>query len=142
MFTIYFEKNYDYSQTSHNVYSTFYVNLNGVNFPDNQWFDFPVSVLIMWCENLLSNKASFTLYFMDGPYYIECQHTNDIVNMRLMENRTTPKVIMDGIIPYEDLKSSILGASVNLTVSVNQTVAGKVDDIEKLAQLIKNLKQN
>ena len=140
MFKICFEEDYDYSEISHNVYSTFYVNLNGVNFPDSQWTDFPVSVLIMWCENLLLDQSSFILFFMDGPYYIECQRKNDNVRMRLVENRTVKKIVAEETICFDDLKSIINKTAIDLITSVKHKVVGKVDDLEKLEGLIK--KQN
>jgi len=115
------------------------VNLGGVNFPDNQWSDFPVAILIMWCENLLSDQSSFALFFMDGPYYIECQRKNDNVDVRLVENRTVKKIITEETICFEDLKSVILKASIDLITSVRQKVVGKIDDVEKLKELIKKI---
>ncbi len=139
MFKVCFEEDFDYSKVSRNLYSTFYVDLDGVNFPDNQWTDFPISVLLMWCENLLSDQNSFTLFFMDGPYCIECQRVSDNVHIQLIENRTIKKILKNKTICFKDLKSGILKASTDLITSVNQKIVGKVDDMEKLERLIKKL---
>ncbi len=65
------------------LFTTFYVNYNDLNFPSLNWTDFPVKVLNMWADNIIKafpqEKIEFELFFMDGPYVINCKKSN--INM-------------------------------------------------------------
>lgn len=57
----------------------FYVEINGLCFPEQDWSDFPVILLKWWIESLyrLKYEKSVELAFMDGPYYINATKISD-----------------------------------------------------------------
>lgn len=57
------------------VDGTIFVELNGTCFPEDRWFDLPLSVLEMWSDQLCGffrhpGNQPITLRFMDGPFAV------------------------------------------------------------------------
>lgn len=57
------------------IWGKIYIEIDGVYFPDEDWFDVVSSVLDMWMNSIIEfiveKKEQCTLYFMDGPYEIQ-----------------------------------------------------------------------
>ena len=97
-FKICYKDDFDYSNIEGDPGATIYVLINGgYAFPDNEWFDLPLSVMDMWGWNITENyklkNAEFTLCFMDGPFYIKCQRNGDELKMQCINNRKDDELI-------------------------------------------------
>jgi hypothetical protein len=144
LFSICYLDDFDYSKVSQNIYSTFYVENDGIAFPDNQWTDFPFAVLRMWCENLISNvvniqSSEFTLFFMDGPYSIDCKKVQNQIVMQFINNRKDRVIELECSISTDELINSIYKTSQRLIWLVEQRSYGKIKDVEALKNLLKPL---
>ncbi|MDR1565541.1 MAG: hypothetical protein LBS74_11345 [Oscillospiraceae bacterium] len=102
----------DFSFSESNIDTIFYVDIEGQCFPDEQWTDFIVPVLEMWINNLSTNynasKAGFKLYFMDGPYYIECQKENSQLKMKFIEDRSKRRVVIEDEVDFFQFTEQLL----------------------------------
>ena len=71
---------------------------NGYAFPDYQWTDFTASVLNMWIleisECFFKRADKFVLYFLDGPFRIECSRTNKDLNIAFINARGNTEEIV------------------------------------------------
>ena len=135
-------EDFDYSEMSQNIYSTFYVDVNGRAFPDEQWTDFPFAILRTWSENLIANvinmKSSvFDLTFFDGPYSIECSNNQGQIAMRFVNNRHYRVVEFEHNISSNDLVRSVYKTSERLIWQIEQRQYGPVRDVEELKGLVK-----
>jgi len=54
------------------VMGKLWIEIDGMSFPDEGWFDFVLVILAWWLEALstLPNEDKVVLSFMDGPYFI------------------------------------------------------------------------
>ena len=112
---------FNYLDITNEPGATIYVDINGMTFPDNQWYDLPVSVLDMWCWNLIENSkfltAEFSLCFMDGPYFIKCLKDDSIVKMQFIDNHTdNEKILMEYIATFNEL-TNVICESANELIS-------------------------
>lgn len=144
MFSICYLEDFDYSKVSPNIYSTFYVDIDGTAFPNNQWTDFPFAVLKMWCENLISNvvnvqSSEFTLFFMDGPYSIDCKKYQKEIVMQFINNRKNRVIEHECIVSTDELINEIYKTSQRVIWLTEQRNYGKITDVEELKDIIKFL---
>ena len=144
MFSICYLEDFDYSKESTNIYSTFYVDIDGTAFPDDQWTDFPFAVLKMWCENLISNvvniqSSEFTLFFMDGPYSIDCKKDQNEIVIQFINNRKDRVIEHECVVSTDELINVIYKTSQRLIWLVEQRNYGKIRDVEGLKNIIKSL---
>lgn len=144
MFSICYLEDFDYSKASQNIYSTFYVDIDGTAFPDDQWADFPFALLKMWCENLISNvvniqSSEFMLFFMDGPYSIGCKKDQKEIVMQFINNRKDRVIEHECVVSTDELINVIYKTSQRLIWLVEQRYYGKIRDVEELKNIIKSL---
>ncbi|MDQ2088183.1 hypothetical protein RBH29_17305 [Herbivorax sp. ANBcel31] len=142
MFSIKYLDDFEYSKISKNIYSTFYVECKEVAYPDNQWTDFPVAVLSMWCENIISKSNisiynKFELFFMDGPFSIECERNADKLIMKFINTRKKGKTHDENIVSYYNVVNEIYEASVGLIKKLEKTEFKPINDMDKLKGLVK-----
>lgn len=129
----------DFVKTSKNIVSTFYVEVNGLPFPDKEWTDFPLAVLRMWCKNLESNEDEFKLYFMDGPFLIDCYRFQDRVKMQLVNNRSEKEIEGEFTVRTEELVNSVFESGTNLINLVERKAFGPLNDLKELKKSLKRL---
>lgn len=62
--------------------SVFFIRTDHGTFPDPYWTDFSLYLLGQWCSDLVRmptwENTTCTLYFMDGPYWMEVQKQGDV----------------------------------------------------------------
>jgi hypothetical protein len=68
-----------------------HVEFDGVCFPDDGWWDFPLVVLGWWLDALGSDQ-DFELRFMDGPYRVAGSRTGGDVRLRLLRSGSSGDV--------------------------------------------------
>lgn len=139
MFEICYQEDFEYSKLSQNVYSTFYVKIDGFEFPDKQWTDFPISILKMWCENIISRQENFSLFFMDGPYRIDCQRVNDSLCMKFIDNHVANIPIKDTIISLGDFNYTLSKSIIKLVEAIEMKRFVCVTDLENLKNIVLKL---
>lgn len=103
MFEICYKEDYEVSNVSKTIYSTFYIEVNDKIFPGREWMDFSLIVLQLWCTNILSSAEAFPLYFYDGPYYIECRRNDKIITMDFIYESDIKEVLECYIIEEREL---------------------------------------
>lgn len=137
---------FDHTATLRNPGATFYVQMESFAFPDSEWYDLPLSVLDMWCWNLIENfkslTAEFTLYFMDGPYLIRCIKDNGNVTMQFIDNhKDDERVILQREITFSELKYGIYDGACELisVLSTQKNVESTV--FRSLEKRVKKLKK-
>lgn len=75
-----------------------YAQLNGVSFPETNWTDLIVSVLVEWLDTIskLSRGASWKerFHFLDGPFAIDLRLTQDgILQVTSIECRLAGDIV-------------------------------------------------
>ena len=143
MFTITCLYDFNYSNIAYDPGATIFVEINGTPFPDDEWYDLPVSVLDMWCSNLIKNSkpssAEFSLYFMDGPYFIKCIKDNSVVKMQFIDNHGDDEhVLIECDLSFHELAKAIYEAAVELVFELTNH---KIVRIPVLPELKKKLKK-
>ena len=81
----------------------FYVILNNIAFPSNDWDDCGLSIVGMWMSEIYNkvivssqkNNQAFELYFMDGPYYLKCRKCGDIVEISAIDDHNGATVLIE-----------------------------------------------
>lgn len=142
MFRICCLDDFDYPNIARDSGATIYVDINDTAFPNNEWYDLPLSVLDMWCWNLIENFkpliTEFSLHFMDGPYFIKCLKENGNVKMQFIDNYTEHEQILnEHIITFNELMNGIYEAACEL-VSILEN--HKIVELPILTSLKKRLK--
>ena len=141
LISIYFVDDFNYSAVSKNIYSTFYIKIEDHYFPDKQWTDFPVAILRMWCENLLSNRKKFELYFLDGPFYIDCsREENNNIRIQLINNSHEKIVEKESLIDENQFTSMLYETSISLIQLIEKKQFTKVTDLDELISILRNIK--
>ena len=140
MFNICYCDDFEYSEISQNIYSAFYVDINGIAFPDDKWTDFPIAILRMWSESVISNvinkKSSvFNLIFIDGPFSIECSNEQGQIQMRLINNRKKRKIEHEFTISTNNLIQSISQTTQSMISIIDHRDYGEIIDIDELKNL-------
>lgn len=133
-----------YYDTSKNICSTFYVKANDTAFPDDKWYDLPISVFTIWNENIIKynnkKRCEFKLFFMDGPFYIECQKEGNNVLMRFINNKISPIEKYTFETTFSDLKNSVYNGATQLVNLISQKEIGNLSGLDKLKQTTDTLK--
>lgn len=141
VFQIHFLNDFYYANCS--VTNTFYLNVYNQCFPDDQWSDFAITVLYGWTtkiiENYHSKTSKFTLFFMDGPYYVECSKQGSIVHMVFIEDKKRKTKIFECDVEIDLIIRELRNASINLIKALKKHGFGKLEDMEELGKSIKFL---
>ena len=126
----------DFYYADEAVNAGFYVEADGVCFPGEGWTDFVVSVLDMWISNIMTchgcERANFKLFFMDGPYFIECSKVGDAVHMRCIENRWELIVVCEMDVLFADLVREITGITGVVIEAIERQEFGVVRYLDDL----------
>ncbi len=69
-----------YNPGNKNFYGNVCLNLNRIYYPDKDWNDYILRLLLTWAYNIL-NQDMGTLYFFDGPYEIEFKKNENILHL-------------------------------------------------------------
>lgn len=143
MLKICFEEDYLYSEGA--LDTIFYVSYNDLCFPDNQWTDFIVPVLHMWCSVIIKNynisENIFSLPFMDGPFYINCIKKAEMIHMEFVDNRQKKTIVGACDVNIADFKEELIRVSIETTERVNKLGFGEIRDLIELQAAIENLKK-
>ena len=99
--------------------TVFYIKCNEYAFPDKEWTDFPVGLLHMWIDNIISSCSSdceLKLYFLDGPYFIHCFKNGDIVSIKCIDahNTESMKCVCECTTSFTQFASDVSGAIMTL----------------------------
>ena len=110
------------------MFGSFCLKFNDAFFPFDDWTDFIFSIIKDWVfvlkENLYKEYSTFKLYFMDGPYYLNCTKQNN--NILIFGVRDEDYSIFLGEMEYSEF--------VNKTLDVGRTIVKKAS-IEKIENL-------
>lgn len=64
----------DMQTSAGDAFGTFFIKSKEICFPWQDWTDFAVAILDYWISQVIkydsSDRASFTVFFMEGPYYL------------------------------------------------------------------------
>jgi hypothetical protein len=104
------------------IFGEIFITLNAHNFPDGRWNDFIVVVLGWWCEqcaNLLRGRLQAELWFMDGPFFVQLQRTEDEVwAIRFLRHRAVASPGMVETEPVSGLADPVAISSQTFVGSV------------------------
>ena len=95
--------------------------INGVDFPSSDWEDMTSSVLEMWGDQLLEDtpneRSAMKLYFMDGPYYLNCKRRDNLIDVQGIDahNAVKKKIIYAQTFEYAEFLK-------NLSVVISRTL--------------------
>jgi hypothetical protein len=135
MFSINLFDDVEYSKLSGSINTTFYIICGKVCFPDIQWTDFSDNILGMWSsvylDSIKSNKNDFQLYFMDGPYRIDCLKNKDIIELKCldMHNHKMPDIKCCCQVNINDFTQIIYNAILKLDAIIsNLGLISKVEN--------------
>ncbi|MDF2611232.1 MAG: hypothetical protein K0R92_2706 [Lachnospiraceae bacterium] len=124
--------------------TTFYVNVDGIDFPDGQWTDYTISVLYMWISNILDSyknkNAKFVLYFMDGPYYINCSKQESEIHMAFIEDKKCKTTICECNENIDIIINELHDASYKIIQAAEKHDLGKLRDLNNLKRSLELLK--
>lgn len=67
-----------YNPKNKHFYGDICFDLDGIYYPDKNWNDYILTVLLSWTYNIANQKEG-TLYFFDGPYEISFKKREDIL---------------------------------------------------------------
>lgn len=141
MFRIIFGNNFEYNAIA--ITAPFYVKINDFCFPDEQWDDFILSVLDMWCRNVIdaynSTKHEFDLHFIDGSFIIHCAKEGSILKMVCAEGYIDEELIVFSCdMEFKQFVAELIGVSDNFIKALNNKFKKRPD---KLYVLIKQFKK-
>lgn len=118
LFELIIKDDFVYYEISRNISSTFYTIANNIAFPNDLWFDLPISVLTMWNENIIKNnnkkKCKFELFFMDGPFFIECLKEDNNITMKFIHNKKSSLEKFTIQTTFYELKNSVYRGTTQL----------------------------
>lgn len=114
--SIHIENDFFVSGDDQIVNTTFYLECDGMYFPDNQWTDYVYPVLNIWSEKLLSYRwsktAHFELFFMDGAYKLSVhKYSDEMLVVRCINFRNTPMCELEFMCTYSEFLNVILNAT-------------------------------
>lgn len=129
---------------SKNIFATFYIEYNGKCFPGDRWTDFPFEVLHMWCENIIdkiidNTNSEFQLFFMDGPYGINCVKMNESIKLEFMNNREETTIEGYFEISSREFINSVCEVSTDLIELAKKQKLDKTRGVRRLNRLIKKI---
>lgn len=68
-------------------------------FPEEQWNDFPVSILEMWLTAAarlwIGSTKTERFHFMDGPFWFDAERRDDIWSLRCQNDRGTAGPVLE-----------------------------------------------
>ena len=126
--------------------TTFYVQIDDICFPYDQWTDFTKSILSTWTENLIRNhrgykSRKYSLYFMDGPFRIDVIQNGEKLLLQGINFGKQPQLEFKVSCSYEELLQELAKAFQHLEkiVFLNDAIAKKdsyLYDIQHYKDLI------
>lgn len=136
----------DFYYANETIDVTFYLEVNGRSFPDDQWTDFAIIVLNYWISSILevhqNENADFVLRFMDGPYYVNCCKQGNGVQMTCIEDKKRKITICECKLEYNELVHELIDVSSKIIHSIERHDFGELrglDDLKKSLKLLKTL---
>lgn len=133
----------DYEYSCKNVTVTFFLDINGNVFPGEQWTDFAIIVLSWWTKEVIENyhleHADFVLYFMDGPYRIECSKSGTSLRMNFIEDKKEIRIIYTIVESIDSFAHELIEVSTILIKSVKKRRFGKINELRNLKKSLKVL---
>jgi hypothetical protein len=144
MFKIICLDDFNYADICQDAGATIYTSIDDFAFPDSTWFDLPISVLIMWGANVIENYAkknkTFVLYFMDGPYYIECHKKDKRIHLKCIVNKEEKIVVCESNIEMDILVKELAEVSEKTIRNIESYGCKSVRHFEDLRKTIESLK--
>ncbi len=102
---------YDLSKSDVRNYGLIYVISGECKFPSEDWDDFISDILSGWKYEVLKNQkdvfATFTLFFMDGDYYLLCVRCKNYITVLGLQT-DDPRYKFKETMPYCDFEELIL----------------------------------
>lgn len=132
------------------VVGPIWLEMNGQAFPIDAWYDFPVSILGYWLDNmkpLIANQAvRCECPFMDGPYLFEitAQKRADWAVTFIRDDLDGKKYLLEGEVAPQALISEVLSAA-DIVIHLCKQRGWELDDLdilEKEAGAVKGLIQS
>lgn len=123
--------------------------LGGVDFPDERWSDFPISVLgsaVDALTGLAGGEMEAFSYFFDGPYYVYYKRLapdSDLVRVEATTDRSgTPELLAVTEVRLGDLWSALLqAAESSLASGAERKLAEGVDGpVERMVETLRATK--
>ncbi len=123
---------------------TFYLDINGISFPDSQWTDFAIIVLNWWISAILEihqkENADFVLHFMDGPYYVNCCKHGKDVHMSCIEDKKHKTTICECDIEFNELVHELIDVSTKIIQTVERHDFAELREFDGLKKALTLLK--
>lgn len=109
-----------------------YFSVAGVDFPDGNWYDFPVVVLTWWIDALRKrvDGAPVGFEFMEGPYALQVQENAEALHVQGLRNGS-PVLSMTTGGDCESLQMTILKAATALARACQER-GWMTDDVDAL----------
>jgi hypothetical protein len=134
---------FDFQNIEHDLGATIYISIDGKAFPNKDWFDLPISIFCMWTSCIIRNYKSdiskFKLFFMDGPYYIDCSKSCNMLHMKFIESRKRKTTVYEQNVIFNNFVSEIINESIKMI----NTAEGKIGSnyLQELEQNINTLQE-
>jgi hypothetical protein len=128
----------------HLLNCTIYFDFLDFCFPDNQWTDFPFAILCWWIRDIISNRnneyAEFQLFFMDGPFKVNCIKEGNNIHMNCLDyDSRSIGVPLKKTIDFREFLRELRNAATRLLWSVEQADLGEINDFQSLRGYVKEL---
>ena len=141
MFNILFKDDYFCSNKS--ITCSFYIDINGHVFPDSQWSDFALIVLNWWISSVLENcrkeNADFVLFFMDGPFYVDCRKRGENIIMSCVTEKTCKAIVCECTLKFDEFVRELINASSAIIDSAKKNKYGKLKELKDLRKSLQLL---
>jgi hypothetical protein len=133
----------DFEYSCKNVTVTFFLDINGNVFPNEQWTDFAIIVLSWWTKEVIENyqleHVDFILYFMDGPYRIECSKSGTSLQMNFVEDKKAAVNKYTAVQSIDSFALELIEVSTILIKSVKKRRFSKINELRNLKKSLKVL---
>ena len=114
MFKIHCGDDIELLSESREVFSTLFIENDGVFFPAYGWTDFSVAIfecLVDYIVSALANgQNKFSLYFEDGPWYLDVELRNNLFIFHGIDNHVDGRCVCEFSISQKDFLAELNAA--------------------------------
>ena len=129
---------------SRSMTSTIYFDFINETFPNAEWTDFSLVILCWWIRDIISNRnndhAKFQLWFMDGPFRVDCVKEMEKIHMKCVRFEIeTVKIYAEKTVDFREFMRELRNAATRLIWWIDQANLGELRDYNTLKGYLKEL---
>jgi len=123
---------------------TIYFDFSGQIFPDMEWTDFPLIIFSWWIRDIISTRnndhAKFQLWFMDGPFRVDCVKEMEKIHMKCVRfNDTEVEIYAEKTVDFRELLRELRNSATRLVWWIEQGNFEELRDFSSLKGYLKEL---